>query len=243
MTCLFGEAMLGAFFLECAGSKSDAIKTCLHLEGTGPAQRIIAFASIEGRVRAHAGVPQAQWNGSLEEGKGPGFVKVSRWFSDSNIYTSSVEMRLAPIAKNLEDYLTRSDQVQAFVKIQTILGPDSEPERISGCMIQALPGASATDTDHALGWLGAAWPDLGREIDYKDGILSKSPFRTLGAGEFQFYCDCSLDRVSNMLLSLGEEAVQEIIKEHGLVEVFCEFCRERYEFRPEQIGTLFGHGK
>ncbi len=241
MTALFGEAMLGAFFLECAGSKSDALKTCLHLECEGPARRIIAFASVEGQVRAHAAVPDAAWEGSLEEGKGTGFVKVTRWFSDSNIYTSSVEMRKGTTAKNLEDYLTRSDQVQAFVKIQTLLGPRSEPERISGCMIQALPGASASDTDHALGWLTSAWPELGADMDYRESILQKSPFRTMAAGQFQFYCDCSEERVKSMLTALGKEAVHEVLHEYGFVEVFCEFCRERYEFGEEQIATLFEH--
>lgn len=238
---LLGEAMLGAFFLETGTSKVDALKTCLHLEGDGPLKRIISFAGVDGRVRAHAGNPRADWNGDLHLGKGTGHLKVSRWFSDSQVYTSSVEMRDMPLAHNLEDYMTRSDQIQAFVKMESKMGPEG-PLSIAGTMIQALPDASVQNTVRAVDWLEEAWPNL----QNGHGIPGEAPaelhataLKVLSVGQFQFYCDCTAERVSNMLRLLGREDMEALLEEQGLVEVHCEFCARRYAFGASEIDALF----
>lgn len=234
--------MLGAFFLETGASKVDALKSCLHLEGDGPLRRVISFAGVDGRVRAHAGNPAASWQGDLHEGKGRGQLKVSRWFSDNQVYTSSVEMRHLPLAHNLEDYMTRSDQIQAFVKLESTMGPLA-PTAISGCMIQALPDASTGNTVRAVDWLEEAWPHLQQGFTIPTGEtlhhIHSTPLKVLSVGQFQFYCDCSMGRVQNVLRLLGREDIESLLAEKGEVEVHCEFCGRRYTFGQEEIESIF----
>lgn len=54
-----------------------------------------------------------------------------------------------------------------------------------------------------------------------------------------FACRCSRLRVSNMLLSLGQEEVQSVIAERGQVEVGCEFCGAQYQFDPIDAAQIF----
>lgn len=202
-SALLGEAMLGAFFLETGTSKGDALRTCLHLECTGPLRRVIAFAGVDGKVRSHAGFPAADWDGDLYEGKGSGQLKVSRWFSDSQVYTSSVEMRNLPLSQNLEDYMTRSDQIQAFVRLQSNVAADALTD-CAGCMIQALPGATMKDTVRAVDWLDEVWPQLKTNFTVPAADSSRifsTALRVLSVGQFQFFCDCSADRVKTCCVS------------------------------------------
>lgn len=55
----------------------------------------------------------------------------------------------------------------------------------------------------------------------------------------QFACTCSRQRVSNMLLSLGQDEVASILAERGDVEVSCEFCGQQHTFDPVDAAQIF----
>lgn len=55
----------------------------------------------------------------------------------------------------------------------------------------------------------------------------------------RFECRCSRERVSSMLLGLGEAESVSLIEERGEVEVGCEFCGRQYRFDAVDVGTLF----
>ena len=54
-----------------------------------------------------------------------------------------------------------------------------------------------------------------------------------------FACTCSRERVSNMILSLGQEEVASILAERGDVEVSCEFCGQQQRFDPVDAARIF----
>jgi molecular chaperone Hsp33 len=45
-----------------------------------------------------------------------------------------------------------------------------------------------------------------------------------------FACRCSRTKVADVLRMLGEEEVQSILAEQGLVETICDFCAKPYRF-------------
>ncbi len=56
-----------------------------------------------------------------------------------------------------------------------------------------------------------------------------------------FACNCSRDRVSSMLRSLGTAEVESILEERGKVDVGCEFCGAQYDFDPVDAAQIFTH--
>lgn len=54
-----------------------------------------------------------------------------------------------------------------------------------------------------------------------------------------FACTCSRQRVSSMILSLGQEEVASILAERGDVEVSCEFCGQQQRFDPVDAAQIF----
>lgn len=55
----------------------------------------------------------------------------------------------------------------------------------------------------------------------------------------RFACTCSRQRVSSMILSLGQEEVAGILAERGDVEVSCEFCGLQHVFDPVDAAQIF----
>ena len=55
----------------------------------------------------------------------------------------------------------------------------------------------------------------------------------------KFACSCSRERVSSMILSLGQEEVASILAERGDIEVSCEFCGQQQRFDPVDAARIF----
>jgi molecular chaperone Hsp33 len=55
----------------------------------------------------------------------------------------------------------------------------------------------------------------------------------------RFACNCSRERVRNMLRGLGREESESLIAERGEVEVGCEFCGLQYRFDAVDVGEMF----
>jgi len=68
---------------------------------------------------------------------------------------------------------------------------------------------------------------------------SLSHVKILKTGSFEYRCDCSKEKIEKVLLAMGRQSIEELVEEKGHVEVFCEFCRKRYEFQPSEIYNLF----
>ncbi len=55
----------------------------------------------------------------------------------------------------------------------------------------------------------------------------------------KFACNCSRERVGQMLKGLGREEIDSVLAERGDVEIGCEFCGLQYHFDPVDVGALF----
>lgn len=56
--------------------------------------------------------------------------------------------------------------------------------------------------------------------------------------EPSFKCDCSAERLSDILVSLGEKELQDIIEKQDEAELVCHFCNTNYQFNREYIQDL-----
>ena len=55
--------------------------------------------------------------------------------------------------------------------------------------------------------------------------------------EVNYKCDCSRDRVSRALQSIGEADLREMAKDE-ITEVKCHFCDKAYKFTSKEIEAL-----
>ena len=60
-----------------------------------------------------------------------------------------------------------------------------------------------------------------------------------GSNGPRFACTCSHERVSRMILGLGQDEAASILAERGEIEVGCEFCGKQYRFDPIDAAQIF----
>ena len=56
--------------------------------------------------------------------------------------------------------------------------------------------------------------------------------------EPRYFCDCSRERFSKGILSLGKKEIAQMIAEDGQAEVVCQFCNRRYLFDAPALEKL-----
>ena len=56
-----------------------------------------------------------------------------------------------------------------------------------------------------------------------------------------FECNCSKERTSSALVSLGQDEVYEILAEQNIIDINCQFCNEQYSYQKSDIDELFGN--
>lgn len=56
----------------------------------------------------------------------------------------------------------------------------------------------------------------------------------------EFLCDCSKERTSRALLTVGKEELEDILKVDGQAEIKCQFCKSAYVFDENDLKALIG---
>lgn len=146
------------------------------------------------------------------------------------------------LAANLVDYFDQSEQ------LPTRLWLAANADVAAGIMIQQMPaeserGAPPLEVFETAAVLGQTCTD--------DELLSLAPqalvhrlFATEGAEvrdarDVTVACQCSRDRIANVILSLGEADIRDLVEERGEVEAHCDFCRQRYVYSAHDALALF----
>ena len=53
-----------------------------------------------------------------------------------------------------------------------------------------------------------------------------------------YICDCSRERLEQVLLSLGREEIEDMIQKDDGAELTCRFCNKKYRFSGEELTAL-----
>jgi len=70
-------------------------------------------------------------------------------------------------------------------------------------------------------------------------LYHEESVRLFKSQPLEFRCSCSRNRIQTMLLSLGQQDVEEAMDETGGLYVDCEFCNKRYRFVRLELEQLF----
>lgn len=163
---------------------------------------------------------------------------------------------LASVAQAIESYMCSSEQ------LPTTLLLAANEQAAAGLLLQRLPmegaanlaGSASEDAEESeeshFQRLSILAQSLKREelleldIDtilhrlfWNEKILRFAPEE--GAPDPHFHCNCSAERVANMLRGLGQAEAESILAEQGFVHVDCNFCGQSYRFDPVETMQIF----
>ena len=70
-------------------------------------------------------------------------------------------------------------------------------------------------------------------------ILGDMELEILDTIPTKFYCNCSKDRVSKAVISVGKEEIQKMIDDGEPIEVNCHFCNSHYTFTVDELKEMY----
>jgi len=237
---ILGELLVATSLLT-ATLKFDGDIT-VQLQGDGP----LNLAVINGNNRQEMrGVARMQGEiaegSSLKEMVGNGYLVITISPEKGERYQGVVGLEGDTLAACLEDYFMRSEQLPTRLFLRT--GTADEQPGAGGILLQVLPAQDAsTDDFNHLATL--------TETIKTEELLSLSANEVLWRLYHQeevtvydpqdvvFKCTCSRERCGDVLKTLPQSEVDEILAEDGEIDMHCDYCGSHYVYDAVDIAAL-----
>jgi molecular chaperone Hsp33 len=234
--------MMAAAQLMSANLKFDGA-LILQLHGSGPLRLAVVECNHDRTVRA-----TAKWDGDLPElpildllgGAGQFVITLEPKLDKSQTWQGIVALEGDTIGQMLENYMLRSEQ------LDTCLVLASDDSTAAGMLLQRLPdGHGEPEGWDRIRMLGGTLQDdellTLPATDILHRLFHEETVRVFEPEGVSFACNCSRERVGNMLKMLGGQEVGEVLVEQGSVEIVCDYCNQHYVFDEEDANELFDY--
>ena len=171
----------------------------------------------------------------------PGFLNVIKDIGLREPYNGQTHLVSGEIAEDLTYYFATSEQVPSSVGLGVLMDKDNHVRQAGGFIIQVMPDTDDEVIDKLEARLGEVHSvtemlDKGMTPeDILNYVLEGMDVEILETVPTQYKCDCSFERVSKVIASLGKKELQEMIDDGKPVEVNCQFCGSHYKFDTEQL--------
>ena len=248
-TAALGRLMTGALMMG-SDMKNDKDLLTLKINCDGPIGGLLVTADSKGHVKGYVNNPGVMLppneKGKLDVGRALdlGVLSVIKDIGLKEPYVGQTILVTGEIAEDLTYYLATSEQVPSTVALGVLMNKDNTVRQAGGFMIQLMPGAS----DEIIDKLEKRIGEISSITSMLDKDMSPEDILRFVLGEFDlkindsmpccFECDCTRDRVSQALLSVGKKELQDMIDDGKDIELQCHFCSKKYKFTPEEIREM-----
>lgn len=248
-TVALGRTLIAAQILG-ANEKGDS-KITVKILGDGAMGAIVAVADAKGNVKGYVQNKDLDYK-KASTGEvlvapfvGNGFFVVIKDMGLRQPYTGQTDLITGEIGEDLAWYFLSSEQTPSSVGLNVLLNDGEDSVKIAGgFMLQALP--DATDDE-----ITVMEKNIKAMPSISEMLLKENPleamlaalygdleYTILAESPLAFECDCSKERFSEGLQSLGSQALTEIIEEDHGAEVLCQFCGRKYAFTEKELHDL-----
>ena len=249
MTAALGRLMTGAVMMG-AMMKGEQNLLTVSIRSDGPAQGLTVTSDSKGNVKGYVNCPDvvlpANALGKLDVGGavGKGVLRVTKDMGLKEPYVGQVDLVSGEIAEDLTYYFASSEQVPSSVALGVLMEKNNTVRQAGGFILQVMPFAEEaviSKLEERLGAFSSMTAHLDREETPED--ILESLFQDMGLKLYeklpvQYACNCSRERVTKALISIGEKEIKEMIKEGQPVEMNCHFCGKNYIFSIEDLKGL-----
>ncbi|MNH88388.1 33 kDa chaperonin [compost metagenome] len=229
-------------------------KLTVQVKGDGPIGQIVVDANANGEVRGYVNDPHVHLPsnslGKLDVAGAvgtSGFIHVIKDLGLKEPYRGSVPIISGELGEDFTYYFAVSEQTPSAVGLGVLVDSDSSVIVAGGFIIQLLPGLEDKEIaaiEQAIGQLPPVTSLLDQGLELEEMLKWIIPdVRVLDEMDITFACSCSRERVEKTLISLGESELNQLMEEDEQTEVVCDFCRESYVFKREELRELLEQAK
>jgi len=230
--------------------KEENASVTIRINGGGPIGSVVAVSDHLGNVRGYADNPRCDLptrpDGKLDVGGAVGkngLLTVSRDIGLREPYIGSTELVSGEIAEDVTQYYVESEQVPAACGLGVLVDTDCTIRAAGGFLVQLMPGApdglieKLEDNIFYMDTLTTILAEDGAEEIIAQVMKGLEP-RLLETAPVEYRCDCSRERVSAALRSVGREALLGLAASPEAADVGCQFCGKHYTFSRQELKTM-----
>lgn len=236
-------AMMGSMM------KGEEDVLTLQIKAGGPLKGITVTADSHGNVKGYVGNPNvvipANARGKLDVAGavGPGFLNVIKDMGMKEPYSSQTMLQTCEIAEDLTYYFATSEQVPSAVGLGVLMNKENTVRQAGGFIIQLMrlrrKGDCSTGTEVQNVTSVTSMLVAGNTPEQiLENLLGDLGVEFTDTLETRFHCNCSKERVSKAIISIGKKELQSMIDDGEEIEVNCHFCNTNYKFSVEELEAL-----
>ncbi|QHM77184.1 33 kDa chaperonin [Mixta theicola] len=214
----------------------------VQLQGDGA----LSLAVINGNNRQEMrGVARMQGDiapgSTLKEMVGNGYLVITISPEKGERYQGVVGLEGETLAACLEDYFMRSEQLPTRLFIRT--GEHQGQPGAGGILLQVLPAQNAdpedfnhlatlTETIKTEELIGLPANEVLWRLYNQEEVTVYDP------QSVSFKCSCSRERCGEVLKTLPQEEVDQILQEDGQIDMHCDYCGSHYLYDAVDIAAI-----
>lgn len=249
ITAALGRLLTGGVMMGCM-MKGEKDLLTLQIKCQGAAKGMTVTADSRGNVKGYPQVPDvmlppnAKGKLDVSGALGLGILSVIKDMGLKEPYVGQVALQTSEIAEDLTYYFATSEQVPSAVGLGVLMNRDNTVAQAGGFIVQLMP---YTD-EKVISALEKKIAEVTSVTDLlKQGITPETMLEQM-LGEFgvevservpvQYSCNCSKERVTRAIASIGKKDIQEMIDADESIEVNCQFCDRHYVFTPQELKDI-----
>ena len=241
---LTAGAMMGSM------CKNDSDVITLQIQCSGPIGGLTVTADSKANVKGYVNNPDVMLppskEGKLDVGKALdlGVLTVIKDIGLKEPYSGQTHLVSGEIAEDLTYYFATSEQIPSAVGLGVLMNKDNTVRQAGGFIIQLLP---FTD-EKIIEQLEKKITEMKSVTEMLEEGMTPEMLLEEILGDFgleitdtlpaQFSCNCSKERITKALISIGKKDLQEMIDDGEPIEVNCHFCNTNYTFSIDELKEI-----
>ncbi|MGN0346183.1 MAG: Hsp33 family molecular chaperone HslO [Lachnospiraceae bacterium] len=233
--------------------KSEQDELTIIFQGDGPLGKMTVTADANANVKGYVCNPALdiplKANGKLDVSGaiGAGNLTVIKDMGLKEPYVGTVPLQTGEIAEDLTYYFMASEQIPSSVGLGVLVDRDLSIKCAGGFILQLMPFASDEVIDRLEQNLSKVSSvtkllESGNAPEDILAILLEGLDPVVNDKVIPHYaCNCSKERISHVLSSLGKSDMDEMIADGKTIEVHCDFCNQFYYFEIEELKEIRNH--
>lgn len=251
VSAAFGRVITGTLLLGASLKEFDRLS--VKIEAIGAVGGIVAETNKEATVRGYVRNPNAELptkqNGKFDVsgiiGDGTFYVIRESGYDiglHREPYVGSVPIVSGEIGEDFAFYLAKSEQIPSAVLLGVLL--QNSPPYVTaagGVILQMMPGAEEKVISEIEKNIREA-PHLTQVIREGASVnellqltLGEIDFSVLEEKKVAFSCNCSFERATALISSLGKQEVEAMLAEDQGAVMTCGFCNEIYRLNEDNL--------
>lgn len=236
--------------------KSEQNKLSIQIKGNGPIGSMLTTANNIPEIKGYVANPYVDLPlnefGKLDVGGAvgqEGYIHVIKDIGLKEPYVGVSPLTSGEIADDFTNYFVSSEQRQSAVALGVLVDKDGV-RKAGGYLITPMPDA----TEDEISQIEKSVFEAGAISKMLDENLTLLEIAKKVTGDKEekvlkediipkYKCDCSKEKMSKALISIGKKDLEEIIEKDKKAELVCHFCNKKYQFSEEELETLLEDAK